>query len=350
MRFRKSSLCPLFLIASNLFAQTDELNCCPTQPKGVGVYAFGDFLYWKATEDNLEEAAVFSHPTSSSNIDEINDVQFQYDPGFRVGAGCRSRTLDWDFSVLWTRFNTSADVSVGRTGTDTMILLYGQPGVQVQQVVVDTLNESWKLKYNMIDAVIVPGSLGDCSFAFEPFLAVRGVQIEQQLEFNFAGTFSPAPGTSGPATGDTVGKLKYRGIGPLLGFGMKRDIYWGFNFGGQVGASLVYGKSNLDQSQPSTVILPVVGVINTLDSFAETTYRWRANLQFAIRLDWEKTFYESGVSIGLRAGYEGLIWFNQNHFVVRQIEEGATSTLFDIRLQNGDLGMGGFTFGASLGF
>jgi Legionella pneumophila major outer membrane protein precursor len=90
----------------------------PVVKDGVDLFVSGDFLWWKAEQDNLQYVATVNagapvcDTTTSYYLQSYklrnHAPQYKYDPGFRVGIGYNMPYDGWDLFVNWTRFYTSA--------------------------------------------------------------------------------------------------------------------------------------------------------------------------------------------------------------------------------------------------
>ncbi len=98
----------------------------PVVRDGMNLFASGEFLWWKAVQDDLEYVATIKNGVSNCANNRVNNNQtsdrlmrsiqssehapdFQYCPGFRVGLGYNSPRDGWDVLVNWTRLHSSAN-------------------------------------------------------------------------------------------------------------------------------------------------------------------------------------------------------------------------------------------------
>lgn len=90
----------------------------PVVKDGVDLFVSGDFLWWKAVQENLEYVATVNVGTPAvpgegflrSYQGRYYEPKFKYQPGFRVGIGYNLPYDGWDIFVNWTRFyNTAKD-------------------------------------------------------------------------------------------------------------------------------------------------------------------------------------------------------------------------------------------------
>lgn len=355
-------------VVSPLFAGTkDQLSKLQTEVKdlakscqrinqrGVGIYVFGDYLHWRAAEDNIEEVIDFAHPISMNyNIGKIIDLDFHYGPGFRIGAGYTAKKNLWDLQAVWTRFHTEAKMFKRAENGNTLTSLFGEPGSITALYGADSLSESWKLHYDTIDGLFVPGCFGSRYFSFLPIIGLRGARIDQHIDIDTPGSLTVPGLATGTLASSFHGKLLFRAIGPLAGGIVKRDIYGGLNIVGKGLAAIVYGQFDLSINEPAMATFANGLQVSAEGALAEKFKRCRFNLQFALGLEWERAFAKERLFVNLGAYYEALIWFNQNQFYSRVnsgtvIDTTVTPVNYFSR-RNGDLNMNGLTVHASFGF
>ena len=74
-----------------------------------GVTPFCDVLYWHAS---AEPSSVWSNAAYEGSSFSAENVQFDWNPGFRVGFGHKLDEESWDVKLYWTYFHTSQDANV----------------------------------------------------------------------------------------------------------------------------------------------------------------------------------------------------------------------------------------------
>ena len=92
---------------------TLALTACCSTAIAQGVTPFCDVLYWHASE---ETSAVWSNVTTLSSF-SAETLQFDWNPGFRVGFGFQPDEESWDVKLYWTYFQTTQNATVGGLST-----------------------------------------------------------------------------------------------------------------------------------------------------------------------------------------------------------------------------------------
>ncbi len=98
----------------------------PIVRDGFNVFVNGEYLWWKAVQDDLEYVASVWKGQSTCINSSVNGIptgdrllpsyqakeqapSFEYSSGFRIGAGINTSYNGWDIVVNWTRLRTTAD-------------------------------------------------------------------------------------------------------------------------------------------------------------------------------------------------------------------------------------------------
>jgi Legionella pneumophila major outer membrane protein precursor len=92
-----------------------------TSSSSWGLTVSGDFLWWKAVQENLEYVVAINEGTNCNpcntvppflEFDSFNGKdhkpQFDYEPGFRIGINYVLPYDGWDLNVVWTRLHSKA--------------------------------------------------------------------------------------------------------------------------------------------------------------------------------------------------------------------------------------------------
>lgn len=98
----------------------------PTVKDGVDLFIQGEFLWWRARQDDNHYAAScgFCPAVTDCYVGEINPIlntygmsirspDYEMDAGFAVGIGYNMAYDGWDVFLNWTRFHTSASDDTG---------------------------------------------------------------------------------------------------------------------------------------------------------------------------------------------------------------------------------------------
>ncbi len=338
--------------------------------------AGADFLYWQATEDNLE-FATFRQQTvprtilTFSSVLESLKLNFHWDPGFRVNFGYSGNDRAWDFLASYTYMHNTAKGSESVTGlevraTETIARLLAPewfptllgPGALAAK-------GHWSLNYNIGDMILGRNFFISKDLAFHPFFGLRGGSISQNYRASyspvypvniFTGAFSSLTG------GDTSFKAKNEfNFGGIRG-GTDLLWHWSSHWSilGKASGSLVYGKFHVKEEFTGWQVVDIVTLRLFPSSYIdnESYWRTRANLESYIGLQWE-TFFGCSNHIAINFGYEISYWFQQNELsaIISQSDTAAAAQPLAGSLNSlskfqrtGNLGLQGVTFNFAIDF
>ncbi len=351
------------LVASRIDELQKQICCISTQNvhgtwggkvaphhKNGAYFVTGDFLYWKATEDGLAygiySANGGSVPTSQMPAlgyqiqSKLQEMHFEWDPGFRVGVGGEFSTYDhWDLFLNYSHLNNFAH---GSTTVNTEInALTPTWGAYYLGLNTPEARAHWHLNFNTLDLELGRDYFAGKDLTIRPHIGLRGADIKQKYRATYDAALV-APGE----LNIFKAKNNYWGIGPRAGADLMWHFtkYWGIY--GEFSGSLLYGqfriKENLSQA------FPIVGssFVPSNISLKDTLWKTSVNVQGAIGFAWEEIIALGDFRISLRAVYELSEWFSQNRLTAMQISEapGLPATTENmIEQQNGDLGFQGGT-------
>ena len=179
------------------------IACCSTAI-AQGVTPFCDVLYWHASE---ETSAVWSNVTTLSSF-SAETLQFDWNPGFRVGFGFQPDEESWDVKLYWTYFRTTQNATVGGLSTVFTEFFSGFLGGDVNYF--NSASIDWRLTYNTIDLEAGRKFAVGESVWIRPSLGIKTAIIQQKIQLD---TSDALYGTS---TEEDV-THDFWGIGPSFG-------------------------------------------------------------------------------------------------------------------------------------
>lgn len=171
----------------------------------------GEFLYWRAFQSGLDICVprrVSDRITPSGHVTSTfsgkgHDLDFRWDPGYRVGVRYGFACNEWDIAASWTHFHSHANGSGHR---------------------------HWNINFDVIDVTTgYEPEMGLC-FDIRPFIGLRGAQIDQKLH---AGHRDESHKHL---------KAEFEGLGPLLGLGVDWEIGCNFSLYASASVAWLYGN------------------------------------------------------------------------------------------------------------
>lgn len=280
-------------------------NYCPG-----GFFLEGDFIYWKAIEDNLE----FAEKIENSNIHR-GELNFHWRPGVKAKVGYLFIDQSWDLSLGWTYLKSDAhqkfQLSDGQMLSTWFPFVLGE--------FAQTAEANWNVVYNVLDLEFGKFySLGS-SFIFHPQLGLRGVWIHQHYHAYYTSTLFPS--SSGIRN-----KNNFDGFGIRMGADFIWPLSCHWDLVGALYASLIYGRFHLRENISGTQNL------NIHSNF----WRVRPNLESQIGLQWKTPFYCDQFLFTIGGFYDLVYWFSQNQMLDQSVVTVQTRG-GDLQFQGGSL-------------
>jgi hypothetical protein len=285
-----------------------------------GIFASGQFLYWKLDEVGLDfvvhkkqGTAVYVDPLTSRTVDQwvgkVHQVNFDWNPGFRAALGYRFPRDLWELGAVYTYYYTSASEKIKTT--------YFYP-LDAPNTIPDAEALAPTLPRDIHQLIFAKASahfwyhVGDVElgreFALTRYIWGRfvvggkGAWIKQKFHVKMADGTSPTP----EQFEFNDFNWKFEGGGAKIGF----DSHWALGcglklvFGGEL-ASLygLYENRMKGHIQPSPVV-PGGVVADTRIKEGKVVYTSR--LSGGVELSW----WFRGWNVALFGNYELNTWFN----------------------------------------
>lgn len=157
------------------------------KPDSTDVTLFADLLVWTANESGSDNWGERIQSSGSTAHCDIHDIDFNWNAGFRVGAGYGMRHDQWDTQLYFTWFHTKGDDHVsGRPGTVFSSFLgnfyvdnaqgAGISGVPYQRASVD-----WTIRFNVFDWELGRAFWVSKALSLRPFIGLKGGWIHQSI-------------------------------------------------------------------------------------------------------------------------------------------------------------------------
>lgn len=317
-----------------------------------GFFISGDFLYWQAQEDGLEYAV--DGISRAANLDttkgKTREPNFEWEPGFRVGAGFTLSDTLWDIGAFWTRLNYTATDSVtasSRPSTPLLPILDNTGILSVSLVDLNSASAKWELHYNVLDFLMAREIKINKFLYLRPSGGLRFAWVNQNYNVSYDYAITPDSRTS------IEHKNDFWGVGIRGGLDLYWQLYRKLSFFAKTGFTLFHGKFDVQQKNRLT-LPPSTGhttYINVSDAFTRITPEVDAALGLRVEVDFhmkEKSKHKEGKHCRFEflAGWEYVLYPNQNQVFLFTDPIIAGQGL----RERGDLSFQGFTLGALLHF
>lgn len=326
-------------------SKQSEIQITPTAPPDnewwADPYFSADFIYWRAHEDGLEYAfdglSLIQFDVNGVNIapnaskGSVGHPDFQYKPGFKVGAGLKFKYDGWDFFAEYTWWQNSksdskTSVNRGSNGRSYALTdmfcpsaaiangvfpptIYTQPGSGLISPDVYKADAEWLLQFNALDLELGRNFWISKKLTLRPYIGMKFSWIEQKFDAFFQQIFAQ---TNPIFSVHLDNKLNQFGVGIRSGL----DSAWYMSNNWIIFAELSVSEMWNDFDCSRKDILSVTGspdeVIENLDN---DFYNITAILESSIGLRYQKTFYNDNYMFLLQAAWEQQIWFGQNRMI-----------------------------------
>jgi hypothetical protein len=277
-------------------------NESAAQKKG-GLDLFADLLYWFASEEASSVwASVVTTKSGHPTKFEGKNISFDWNWGFRVGAGYNLVYYKWDTQLYWSWYRTKAHSKLPKKGETIFSQFYAG---FINGDIAESGKIHWSLLYNMIDWELGRNFWISKYLAVRPFIGLKGGWIDQTIHSSWVDEANSPPWLF---TSRENLKNNFWGVGPSAGFNTKWKLNRSeINFLSLVGDfSLATLWGNWECKDKYHNSLGKETSVNTKDSTLGALM-----LRGFLGLGWDHAFNRNRAHFALKAGYEMQLWLNQ---------------------------------------
>ena len=308
-----------FLLLIALLGSTAHASQTSEKTTHDRFFVEGSVLYWKPHISSLELSAGNSSiietvaDTTTIFMEESDvDPHFQWNFGYRIGAGYQFNSIHWDLAAIWTHFQDSGTKHVKEDS--------------------DTINTTkCRVKFNQIDLAFAYHACSCSYMFFKPYVGIRGAIIHEDLKAFLVTDVLFTPSTMATSTRSLDDNQNYHGIGPILGFQETFALGSGVGIYGTAAVGLLYGSYKVHFNDSNISTAPISKSIFSQDK--KFLHSFDPNIDLVIGIVWETSIYKH-LQLGLDLSFEHHQYFNQSHLGV----------------DRGDLTFDGGAFGIDLKF
>lgn len=277
----------------------------PMTKDGYDIWIMGDVLLWQAVEENLTYVYTGNDINGTNGNRNLHTVDFDWDWGFRLGAGYNLPRDGWDLDLYWTHIRNTAD---GHQHSSPPEKLLFQVWGTSDTLLGGTPTESrarWRVHLDQVDLDLGRQFWVGKDLSIRPYVGARSAWIFQRYDVEFAS-----------ATVEQEAKLtnRYWGFGFAVGFDTEWKLGWDISLYGEADWSILLGFHDIDQKgvQGGEDLENDVKIWSQDKSFR----CGRAIMDLGMGLKWARTFSRDRFGLTLKAGYEYHLYFNQNQFIL----------------------------------
>lgn len=330
----KTAFFPKFLVSALLFAlclygNEDEScqyleECCDgvpnisarLNPDCPDFDIFASLIVWTAKEAGADCWAEVIISDSSTLFNDLREVNFGWNPGFRVGIGYGMTHDQWDTQAYYTWFRTTGKdhVSSGNGAVHSTFLgnfyIDNATGAGISGPAYQKGSISWTIRFNIFDWELGRNFWISQSLALRPFIGLKGGWIHQSIHSKWENpSLSPAEFFN---EGRENIKNNFWGIGPSAGINTKWNLFncqcHSFNLLGDFSGALMWGHWTFSDLFTNDIHQQVAVNLENLNSGATMVRTFMG-------LNWEFYFgSENWYRFSSKLGYEMQFWLDQLQF------------------------------------
>lgn len=275
---------------------------------------FADLIVWTAREAAADCWAEVITSDTSSSFNELEEVHFGWDPGFRVGLGFGVHHDQWNTRAYYTRFHTRGKDSISKKPGTVHSTFLGNfyvdnaSGAGLSGPSYQKASINWTIHFNMFDLELGRNFWINKWFTIYPFLDVKVGWIHQFINSKWENPDLIAEKFYN--IGRENLKNNFWGIGPGVGINTKWNLFSNQNrfylFGDFFGA-LMWGHWSFSDIFENDLKQQVSVDLNKIKSGASMVRTFMG-------LGWDVNLRQNRCHFSTKLGYEMQFWLDQLQF------------------------------------
>ncbi len=290
----------------------------PYAKDGIGMFVTTDFLYWMAHEDQLEYAQstglglAASNASISSPEGKIYSPDWEWAPGFKVGAGASFCPDGWDVYAEYTWYHSNI------TGNTPTFFTLSNPALVETYWLIDnpdlggtidplsSADAAWRLHLDVLDLMLGRNFYISPRLKLRPQFGLKGALEKQTMQVQTRARDSLDIETM-------QNRMRIWGIGILAGI----DTAWQFSnhwsFTAKVAFTGLWERFHCSRFDDSLTNAhpPRSSEVHLANDF----YTLKPVVEWMLGFRWETRAANDRVHLAFDAGWEEQIWFSQNQFI-----------------------------------
>ena len=301
----------------------------PVVKDGTDLWVQAEALYMRPTEDGLGYVIDNGGSSAAFPNGHIKNARYDWDWGFRVGAGYNLDHDGWDVLANYTWFRDTTRHS--KTGS--VLFPTEASPTTVAGATTSKAKSRLNLWINILDVELGREFFVSKWLTLRPQMGVRALWISRDYKAEYL------PLVAGSGYENHL-KNRFGGAGLRGGLNTQWGLGSGWSLFGEVDVALMYGKQRVDQHEELEV-----GDVNQ----GHTKNRWmalRSSVDLALGLRWDRLFSDDAYRIRFQLGWEDHIFFdmNQNYRFTNATTKGTYAG------NRGNLSLNGLAFQARFDF
>ncbi|MCB1115792.1 MAG: hypothetical protein KDK71_04910 [Chlamydiia bacterium] len=306
----------LLVFGATVFASEIAHSSARFRPDERGVDVFAGLIVWTAREPGADCWAEVIHSRGLNSSNDLREVRFGWDLGFRVGAGYHLKYDQWDTQLYYTHFDTlgkdRVDEERGTVHSTFLGNFYvdNPIGLGLSGPAYESASINWKIQYHMFDWELGRSFWLSPALAIRPFIGGKGGWIDQSIHTKWKNTYILDLFLLFREGIENVNN-DFWGVGPVAGIHTKWILFSPQNnllsLIGDCSAALMYGHWSFSDKYQNDMHQKVIIGSQNFKSCATM-------IRILFGVEWNHDFYEKRYRIGAKLGYETQVWLNQLQF------------------------------------
>ncbi|WP_194848181.1 Lpg1974 family pore-forming outer membrane protein [Candidatus Neptunochlamydia vexilliferae] len=290
------------------------------------VFLTADFIYWTARTEGLDYAV--SGVGSNNASGRVHDLDWSWDPGFKVGLGVNLTHDGWDLFAQYTWLHSDAADSTSQdTATTNLTPYWATHGVLGSSLTHAKAN--WDVKFHNLTWELGRNAYMSQFMKLRLFGGLCAAWVYQDYDVSYTNT-------NGEISCQDM-ELDYWGVGLRAGLNNSFQFSKSFSLYSDIALALLWGQFDRDRKEKQTdannVTVPVV-------STDQKPHSSQPVISLGAGLRYDAWLSQNRFHLGLQAGWEHQNWILFNHFI----------TLPGDPNHQGDFFLQGFTLKVRLDF
>jgi hypothetical protein len=224
-----------------------------------------DFLWWRpcseGTQLGVEETFTSNGSSGAEHVFDgthVKDLNFKFDPGFRLGLGYYCPSNCWDIALNWTHFHSKAK-AFGASDlndlSDTNGVVFYSDWERNFGLFPTEARARWSLDMDLVDLEFAQKFYVNHCFILRPHIGVRFARIDQAYHVeSFGNDINTNVSFFDSFTSESKSKNDFRGAGPRIGLDVEINLGCNIALFGKGAASLVYGEFSRGSEEAAYII------------------------------------------------------------------------------------------------
>lgn len=295
-------------------------------------YITADFIWWRAEEDNLDFAftGVQNSFFSDASQGRVKHPDFDYRPGFKVGAGLKFKHDGWDFyaNYTWLQQNSDRESISKPNGSQLVnnIWLIDSPFYDPFLAPYTHAHAEWNLHFNALDLELGRDFYISKFLTLRPYFGLKFSWLHQIFHNEFSNH------TLG-FTNHVNHKMTQFGVGIRTGLDTRWYLWKHWSIFGNFAIAELFNDFNVHREDTAQVS----GQADHSDTVKVKRKPRTVTpvIELALGFRYDTTFYHDEYTFYLEAGWEEQVWFNQNQFFNIGSTPPANLTLEGLTIETG---------------